>query len=371
MDPLTHTLFGATLGEAGLKRQTALAMPTLLIGANLPDVDVLAYVNGADAALGFRRGWTHGVLAMAILPLVLAGLMFLWGQRRGLAVRLPNLVLLSYISVWSHPALDWLNNYGVRLLMPFDGTWFYGDAVFIMDPWLWLLLGGMLYLNRSGAWQGPGRWIALAVVTSVPVVAGSLGGVERPGVTHRPWGILLWVLGLAAIVLLDRRLASENGWNRGRYALAATLLYMLFMVVNTRVVEQRLVERIADLGWNDVEDVMVSPVPLDALARTIVVARADEYRFAEFHWLDDEPLRFAEASIRRQEPTAAVEAALVAPCIQGMVNWMRFPFFEEREHADGVEVWMIDARYARRPAAGFGADRVVVGPDLRHRCGRP
>lgn len=27
---------------------------------------------------------------------------------------------LSFIAVWSHPLLDWLNAYSVRLLMPFE-----------------------------------------------------------------------------------------------------------------------------------------------------------------------------------------------------------------------------------------------------------
>jgi hypothetical protein len=42
MDPLAHTLFGASMAEAGLKRKTALATATLIIGANIPDVDAVA-----------------------------------------------------------------------------------------------------------------------------------------------------------------------------------------------------------------------------------------------------------------------------------------------------------------------------------------
>lgn len=82
MDNLCHTLAGVALGETGLKRRSALAIPTLVIGANLPDVDVLAYAWGPVEALGFRRGWTHGVLAMAIWPLVLAGAMYAFGRLR-------------------------------------------------------------------------------------------------------------------------------------------------------------------------------------------------------------------------------------------------------------------------------------------------
>ena len=148
MDNLTHTLAGAVLAKAGLDRRTPLAMPTLLVAANLPDLDVLAYLRDPLFALTFRRGWTHGVLAMAVLPLALASSMAAWDRlvrrrRRPDAAPAPfrELLLLSFAGVLSHPLLDLLNTYGVRLLMPFSGRWFYGDTLFIVDPWLWGLLG--------------------------------------------------------------------------------------------------------------------------------------------------------------------------------------------------------------------------------------
>ena len=44
MDNVCHTLVGAALAESGLGRRTSLGFATLLIGANLPDLDVLAYL---------------------------------------------------------------------------------------------------------------------------------------------------------------------------------------------------------------------------------------------------------------------------------------------------------------------------------------
>ncbi|OYZ90135.1 MAG: hypothetical protein B7Y00_00205, partial [Sphingomonadales bacterium 17-56-6] len=41
MDNLTHSLVGALLGQMGLKRKTGLAMPTLIIAANIPDIDAI------------------------------------------------------------------------------------------------------------------------------------------------------------------------------------------------------------------------------------------------------------------------------------------------------------------------------------------
>ena len=66
MDPLTHTLVGASLAETRIGR-VGLGTATCVIGANLPDIDAATYFLDGDLALGFRRGWTHGVLAMAVL----------------------------------------------------------------------------------------------------------------------------------------------------------------------------------------------------------------------------------------------------------------------------------------------------------------
>jgi inner membrane protein len=80
MDNLCHTLVGAALAETGLQRRTPLATAALVIGANLPGVDVLSYAWGPDVALGFRRGWTHGVLALAVWPFLLTGLLLVWDR---------------------------------------------------------------------------------------------------------------------------------------------------------------------------------------------------------------------------------------------------------------------------------------------------
>ena len=82
MDNLTHSLVGALIGQAGLKRKTGLAMPALIIGANLPDVDAACFfwLDGVEH-LGFRRGITHGPPAMLLLPLILAGPLFRFDRR--------------------------------------------------------------------------------------------------------------------------------------------------------------------------------------------------------------------------------------------------------------------------------------------------
>ena len=186
MDNITHTLIGAVLGQAGLKRRTGLAMPALMIAANLPDVDAPCAVYGVES-LAMRRGITHGPIALALLPLVLAGLLIAfdrWQARRGArppgraAVRPGWLLALCYLGAFTHPAFDWLNNYGIRLLEPFSSRWFYGDALFIVDPWLLAMLGLGIWLSRRHEraarpnWQAPGRVAIAAVLAYVALNIG-------------------------------------------------------------------------------------------------------------------------------------------------------------------------------------------------------
>lgn len=175
MDNVTHSLIGALLGQAGLKRKTGLAMPTLIVAANIPDIDATCTVLGT-VSLAMRRGITHGPIAMLVLPLLLTGIMIWfdrWQTRRGkrpdsrLPVRPGWLLALAYIGCLSHPLFDWMNSYGIRLLEPFSSRWFYGDALFIVDPWLLVILiaGVWLAQRRDRAkrtdWRRP-AWSAIA-----------------------------------------------------------------------------------------------------------------------------------------------------------------------------------------------------------------
>lgn len=174
MDNLTHSLIGAVLGQAGLKRKTGLAMPTLIVAANIPDIDATCTVFGT-LSLAMRRGITHGPIALLLLPLLLTGAMIAfdrWQVHRGtrplgrLPVRPGWLLALAYIGCLSHPLFDWMNSYGIRLLEPFSHRWFYGDALAIVDPWLLAMLVAGIWVSRRrdkarrADWRRP-AWTAI------------------------------------------------------------------------------------------------------------------------------------------------------------------------------------------------------------------
>ena len=310
MDPLTHTLVGASLAATPLGAKTRRATAALVIGANLPDLDALTYFVSGDAALGFRRGWTHGVPALLVLPALLTLLLWLWPSWRRKAVSTrpisrPWLLGLSYLAVATHPCLDWLNTYGMRWWMPFNETWYYGDAVFIVDPWLWLVLGTGWVLGRR---RGAGR------------LAGA--------------GLLVAVLYVATMLSLH----------------SAT--------------EQRVELELARVGIRPIDQLMVGPIPARPLSWELVVRSGDRIRSGRYSWLREEPLVMTDGSFRAAESFEVWDEVLASGQVTGLLRWARFPWLELEETGNGRLVHLMDARYARRRTDGFGG-AVVSLPDDR------
>ncbi len=302
MDNLCHTLAGLAMGEAGLKRRSALGNATLMIGANLPDLDVLAYAWGSVTALGFRRGWTHGILAMGFWPFLLAGTMYAIGLLRerpsasfpGPSVTGPSfrgLLLLATVSVWSHPLLDLLNTYGVRLLMPFSGRWFYGDTLFIIDVWVWAALAvGIVWARVQGRGaRGEGR-----------------------------------------------------GWP-ARVAIAGVLLYIGAMAASGARMRARVMR---EMGAHEPRPLraMVAPVPVNPFRRQVVVELPDAYATGSLR-LPAGRFEGPWVRIPKHDHLPAARAAAAEPDGRTFLRWARFPFFAEGDDCGSGLVCIRDARY--------------------------
>lgn len=180
MDNLTHSLTGVLLARAGLSRGVPFGTALAVGAANFADIDILTGAKSWICYLHYHRGFTH---SLVWLPLVAAApLPFWWllARRRGPVSRALWLraYLISLIAAFSHPLLDLLNVYGVRLWTPFTERWYHLDLLFIVDLWVWAVLltctlGPMLarlVYSEIGFRGAPGRgmaWLGLAGFAAV------------------------------------------------------------------------------------------------------------------------------------------------------------------------------------------------------------
>jgi inner membrane protein len=267
---------------------------TLMIASNLPDVDAIALFATEIPAVAIRRGWTHGVLAQAILPVMLAGVMFAIGRRRrdaaSATVDFKALLLLSCIGVVLHVGMDLLNNYGVRLLMPFSQRWFYGDSVFIIDLWLWLMLGGGVWLARSR----------------------------------------------------DERAA--------RIALMAAAAYVGALVVSAEAARTFVADEWRSLHGSAPRALMVGPVPLTPFRRAVIVDAGDSYATGTWTWLPPQ-VTFTERVAKNADHPLVRQAIADNARFRAVLIWARFPYYEIERTDSADVVTLRDMRFGDRVGA--------------------
>jgi inner membrane protein len=191
-----------------------------------------------------------------------------------------------------HVFMDFTNSYGVRLLMPFSDRWFYGDALYIVDPWLYLVLGvGWLLARRNPRAARIG--VALAAI---------------------------YVVAMLASNLIARREVANGIVRAGRPA------------------ETRF---------------MVTPVVVNPFRREVVIDFGDRYEKGNL-WFDPMPhFRPAGFGIEKGFELPEVQQALQSPLARSYLRWSRFPFIQVNP-ADG-SVLINDYRYANVGPYGWSS----------------
>jgi inner membrane protein len=252
-----------------------------------------------------------------VLPFVLTAVLLLWDRaapfrRSGSEsprVAPGQLLLLSTLAIWSHAILDTLNTYGVRWLMPFSGTWYYGDTLFIIDPWVWAVLG-------------------LGVVLS-----------WRRDVGHR-----------------------HDAGRPARVAMAVVVVYMLAMAGSGAAARSIIRREVESLSGKPVQRLMAGPVAVNPFVRRFVIEQKGAYLVGRFSWLNRPRVEPDLRSFGKgQAAHPAVLQAAKTPAGRRFLSWARFPTSTvDRLQANQFVVHLIDLRYAEGPGAAFGALSVPV-----------
>ena len=222
-----------------------------VVAANAPDVDLL-YARITEEPIGYllhHRGHSHTLPGLALLALLIwSGLRivpFIRTALRGTEGRATILVLAALVS---HLLMDAANSYGTHLFYPFSSEWVYGDAVFVLEPWLWGILGATLALNAAR------RVSRVAIVLLTLFLMGALisVGVLQIGVL----AAMLVAIGAAAFV--------TRAWDRktrSAAVLIATTTLFLVMPFVSRIAKGEARRALAAVDAGELVDIVADVNP--------------------------------------------------------------------------------------------------------------
>ncbi|HET7292151.1 MAG TPA: metal-dependent hydrolase [Vicinamibacteria bacterium] len=299
MDNITHTLTGVLLGRMGLEGRSPGAMLSLVIASNLPDADLLFSLQGPETYLAHHRDVSHSVVGAPLLAMGLAGAV----SRFKKDARALPLFFVSLAAIACHVSMDLWTSYGTRVLAPFDRTFYTWDLVFIVDPWLLLLLlVALLAAHR----------------------------LDRPAPVARiALGLVLAYVGVRA-VLHDR-------------ALEAGLLSV-------------------PSGPASVARAAALPTPLSPLRWRYLADVGDAYYLGDVSVGAGAPHLWRRD---KQPETAAVARVRESSAVAGIfLGFSTFPWLRVTETAEGTEVSWTDLRFERPERESFVA-RALVDKDGR------
>ena len=355
MDGVTHSLVGLTSAKAGLERWSPYATVVCILSANAPDIDVISgFFGGRWTLLHYHRGITHSIIGTLALGFLIPSIFYAvdraiaqW-RKHPPKIRYRGLLIASLIAAATHPLMDWTNNYGVRPLLPWSGKWFYGDLVFIIDPYIWLVLGGAAFLLTSSRRLKIIGWSVLGTASTLLIL---LGPAQRGLTTTVVFVVrVIWILGLLAFILarwfnLQRRLKSI-----AFAALAFVVCYWGALALMHHAAYQNAFTRADQLAAENAEHlirVVAMPTAANPL-RWQSVAETDQAIYRFFVGVAAQPSTSPE---RYEKPSGLseqlVSAASLDPRAQVLLGFARFPLAQaESENCIGQTlVQFADLRY--------------------------
>lgn len=252
-----------------------------IAAAEFPDADLV--YSGPMVAMGklgyllHHRGHTHTVV-WALVSAVVMWWITRWWWQRGLKGReradassaivsrvgARALLMLALAGTLSHLLLDFTNSYGVHPFWPLDNRWFYGDAVFIVEPWL------MVVAIPPLVW-GPRRLVgrvmlvlALVAILALCWFAGQVSPAVALGVT---------VMALLGMVLQQ----AVSPWARPLTGIAAWVVVTTMFFLSSVQARAVVTELVSD---GSLRDVVLTPAAADprCFSAMVVTSTNAEYR---------------------------------------------------------------------------------------------
>ncbi len=372
MDNLTHSLVGLVASKAGLEKLSPGATILCVLAANLPDSDIVTLIGGRWNYLHHHRGITHSIIGAIVLGLTLP-VIFYFSDRliariraRPPAVRLKGLVIASLLVIATHPFMDWTNNYGIRPFLPSSSQWFYGDFIFVVDPFLWMILGGACFLLTSKSKLQLGIWLSLALLlTYLVITVPGQRGLDQPLVLRN-----IWIIVLIGLVVLFK-LGAARRWG-SRIALCALVVVAAYwaglaslhwFAINEATIEARAIVSQSGESITDIAAMatLANPFQWSCVVETESTAYRFELSLARKHNALSKLVRYERADTA---DSLSVEQALQDKNARIFLDFARFPVARVvgTDCMTQTLVQLADLRYTQ-PGSGRGSFSLDVPVD--------
>lgn len=364
MENLAHTFLGLSLAKAGLERATPLAATALVISSNLPDIDVLMRVGGdATDYIHYHRGFTHSFVGLALLAVVIALLLTFLDRRfrlrrdhRRRPVRPLRIFWVAYLGGLGHTYMDFTNNYGIRPLLPFSNHWFYGDIIFVVDPWIWLILGSAVVWLTTTDTTRAFLWLIVGVILAL-IIGFALRSPSEQLATVPTLSRIVWFSGLAVIIA-----GALMGWGRygeklARYSLLVLGIYYAGMwMAHQSAMKHNLVRA---EGYTEVA---AWPTPANPMFWQAVARKEEQFYTGHINLLGPEISEWREAATL--DPNL-VEALRQSPEARVFLDFTRFTAANVEESGERYIVLLRDLRFDLRMRVELDRDLNVLSTDVR------
>jgi inner membrane protein len=328
MDNLTHSLIGAmvaaTVARVVPLRQSVLATPLrrqlcmalLVVGSNAPDLDLL-YTSVANTKLDYllhHRGHTHTLIGVVLIALLLWGLSLLWLRWRQQPTHSSDRRFLlgsALLGPLLHIVMDAANSYGVHPFWPLNSRWFYGDAIFIVEPLFWACAAPLVFLFESR----PVR----VLIALIMVLANALS--YATGLVPLPLALCLSLLTVGLLFLAWRsneKVAALSG------CAAMLLVYLLFNASGMLAKRQVATLLAAQAPNAQLLDSVLTPMPVNPLCWDLIAVQRSGDQFTLRHgMLALQPSMIAAADCPQLNPNAPTTIALSAGTLTNneQIHW--------------------------------------------------
>ncbi|MBN2584369.1 MAG: metal-dependent hydrolase [Planctomycetes bacterium] len=287
-----HMLAAALVGEVAFRRKLGWAgIIVAAVGGLVPDLDQVAIrllADGPFAYLKYHRGISHSFLFAPVLAAVIAAAACLVCRTR----KFGWMFLAALAGVMCQILLDWPTSYGTQLLNPLSDARYALDWIFIIDPYLTI----MLVVSLALTWRSLKR------------------GDDYVRVAAR---------GLVVVVA-----------------------YMLFLGALHGMAMDRLERQLADMEVDrgTVRQTVCLPVPLMPMVWTACYSTPGRTHMGLAYVLGDTPIDFH--TLADSPPSAAIAAVKADPRTRTFLWFARLPVYDEKVDEQGTSTVLIyDARF--------------------------